>query len=74
MLDFRFKSLCFISFYVICEGVAIVEEYDNRSLYLRFIKCHDHLHLVLESKVDCANPTVGENDSLNLFEQTINTN
>jgi hypothetical protein len=58
MLDLRFKSLCFMSFYIICEGVAIVEEYDNKFLYPRFIKCHDHLHLVSESKVDYANPTV----------------
>jgi hypothetical protein len=67
MLDLRFKSLCFILFYIVCEGVAIVEEYDNRSLYPRFIKCHDHLHLLLESKVDCANPTIGENYSLDFF-------
>jgi len=74
MLNLRFKSLCFISSYIVYEGVAIVEKYDNRSLHPMFIKCHDHLHLVLKSKVDCANPTIEENHSLDILKQTTNTN
>jgi hypothetical protein len=74
MLNLRFKSLCFISSYIVYEGVAIVEKYDNRSLHPMFIKCHDHLHLVLKSKVDCANPTIEKIHSLDILKQTTNTN
>jgi hypothetical protein len=74
MLNLKFKNLCFISSYIVSEGVAVVEKYDNRSLYPMFIKCHHHLHLVLKSKVDCANPTIEENHSLDIFKQTTNTN
>ncbi len=45
MLDPRFKSLHIISSFVEKEqGVALVEEYDRKSLYLMLVKCHEHLH------------------------------
>ncbi len=40
MLDRKFEILCLLSFFIGHEkDVAIVEEYDNISLYLMFIKC-----------------------------------
>jgi hypothetical protein len=45
MLDPRFKSLCIVSSFVgRDQGVALVEEYDRKSLYPMFVKCHEHLH------------------------------
>jgi len=40
-------------FYNSCEGIVIIEEYDKKSLYPMFIKCHNHLHHVLEYEVGC---------------------
>ncbi len=60
MLEHRFKSFCLISSYISCEGVTNVEEYDNKSLYPMIVKCHNHLHLVLKSKVGCEDPMVEE--------------
>ncbi len=40
MLDPKVEILCLISFFISHEkGVTIVEEHDNISLYLVFIKC-----------------------------------
>jgi hypothetical protein len=51
MLDLRFENLHLISFFIGHEqGVAIVEEYDERSLYLMFLKCYHHLQLVVGSE------------------------
>jgi hypothetical protein len=40
------------------KGVDIVEKHDKKSLYPMLIKCHNHLHLLLESKGDCVDPMV----------------
>jgi hypothetical protein len=43
MLDLRFKSLCIVSSFVGREqNVALVEEYDGKSLYPMLVKCHEH--------------------------------
>jgi hypothetical protein len=43
MLDPRFKSLRIVSSFVGREqGVVLVEEYDRKSLYPIFVKCHEH--------------------------------
>jgi len=43
MLDPRFKSLRILSSFVGREqGVVLVEEYDRKSLYPIFVKCHEH--------------------------------
>jgi len=73
MLNFRFKSLCFISSYINYDGVTIVQEYDKKCFYTILIKCHNHLHHVLEFEVGYANPTVEKNCGLDIFEQTNNT-
>jgi hypothetical protein len=45
MLNPRYKSLHMVFSFVGKEqGVALVEEYDRKSLYLIFVKCHKHLH------------------------------
>jgi hypothetical protein len=51
MLNFRFKSLCFILSYINYDGVTIVQEYDKKCFYTILIKCHNHLHHVLEFEV-----------------------
>jgi hypothetical protein len=69
MLDLRFESTHLVLFYIIYEEVvAIVKEYDKRSLYPMLIKCYNHLHHVLESKVGCVCPFVEENCNLSIFE------
>jgi hypothetical protein len=54
--------------------VVIVEGYVKRFLHSMLIKCHNHLHLVLECEVGCAYPTVEEDCNLDIFEQIIITN
>jgi hypothetical protein len=45
MLDLRHKSICIISSFVGKDkGVALVKEYDRKSLYPMLVKCHEHLH------------------------------
>jgi hypothetical protein len=45
MFDLRYKSLRIVSSFVgKKEGVALVEEYDRKSLYPMLVKCHEHLH------------------------------
>jgi hypothetical protein len=45
MLDPRFKSFHIISSFVGKEqGVALVKEYDRKSLYPMLVKCYEHLH------------------------------
>jgi hypothetical protein len=58
MLDPRIKNFYPISFYIGYEGVAIVEEYDKRSLYPMLIKCHNDLHIMLKFEVSWANLTI----------------
>jgi hypothetical protein len=56
MLDLKLKSLYFILSYIGHEGVAIIEEYNKKSLYPMFIKCHNHLHSMLKFEVNCVDP------------------
>ncbi len=74
MLDPRFKSLCLVfSFIGREQGVAIVEEYDNKSLYTMLLKCHHHLHPLVESENVFVNIGVDEDCGLDIFEQIANT-
>ncbi len=50
------------------EGVAIVEEYDNKFLYPMLLECYHHLHPLTESKSVFANISVDEDYSLDTFE------
>jgi len=52
-----------------CEqGKAIVEEYDKKSLFLMFLKCYYHLHLLVETKRGFVEQRVEEEKSLDIFE------
>ncbi len=74
MLDSRFKNVCFVfSFIGREQGVAIVEEYDSKSLYPMLLKCHHHLHPLAKSESDFANINVDEDSNLDTFEQIANT-
>jgi hypothetical protein len=47
MLNLRFKSFHLISSFIgYGKSVSIVEEYNKQSLYLMFLKCYHHLHLM----------------------------
>jgi len=59
MLDPRYKSLHItFSFVGREQGVALVEEYDRKSLYPILVKCHEHLHLLMKSKTYSANHNI----------------
>jgi len=56
MLDPKFDILCIISSFVGKEqGVALVEEYDRKTLYPMLVKCHEDLHLLVRLDRNCAN-------------------
>jgi hypothetical protein len=70
MLNPGFESLCLLILSCIGhESVLIVKEYDKRSLYPMFIKCHNHFNHVLITKVGWANQIVEENYNLDIFQQ-----
>jgi hypothetical protein len=74
MLDPRFKSFHFVSSFIRREqGVAIVEEYDSKSLYLMLLKCHHHLHPSAKFESALTNINVDEDYNLDTFEQIANT-
>jgi hypothetical protein len=51
MLNPRFKNLHIVSSFVGREqGVALVEEYDRKSLYPMLIKCYEHMHPLVKVK------------------------
>jgi hypothetical protein len=51
VLDLKFKFFDVISSFIGREqGVALVEEYDKKSLYLMLVKCHEHLYPLVNSK------------------------
>ncbi len=61
MLDPRFKSLCVISSFVGREkGVALVGEYDRKSLYSMLVKCHKHFHLLVRLDRNCVDQNIFE--------------
>jgi hypothetical protein len=51
MLDPRFETFNFVFLFIGHEqGKAIVEEYDKKSLFPMLLKCHYHLHPLVESE------------------------
>jgi hypothetical protein len=63
MLDPKYKNLCIISSFVRMERcVALVEEYDRKSLYPMLVKCHEHLHLLVRSKRNSADHNIFDED------------
>ncbi len=67
LIDLRLKNFHLMSSYIGCEGVVIVEEYDKKSLYPMFTKCHNHLHHVLEYEVGCVDLVIENNYNLDIF-------
>jgi hypothetical protein len=72
MLNPRFKSLHFVSFFIGCEEVNIVKEYDRLSLYPMLLKCYYYLHPMAKSEVECANHTKDAKFDLDILKQTPN--
>jgi hypothetical protein len=61
MLDPRLKSLRIISSFVGREqSVALVEEYDKKSLYPLLVKCHEHFHCLVRLDRNCVNQDIFE--------------
>ncbi len=56
MLDPRYDSLHMISSFVGREqGVALVEKYDRKPLYVMSVKCHEHLYPLVRSEMNFSN-------------------
>ncbi len=74
MLNPRFKSFHLVSSFTGKEqGVVIIEEYDKKSLYPMLLKCHHHLHPLVETKSSFVSIGVVEDSNLDIyFEQTSN--
>jgi hypothetical protein len=47
--------------------VAIVEEYDRNFLFVMFVKCYFHLHLLLQFASGCAHIRNDKDCNLNIF-------
>jgi hypothetical protein len=59
MPDPRYKNLCIVSSFVEREqGVALVEEYDRKSLYPMLVKYHEHLQFLVRSKMNFTNENI----------------
>jgi len=68
MLDLIFKSFHLVSSFVGREeGVSIVNEYDRRTLYFMFLKCHHHLHPMTKS-IGYVNQAGDEDSSFNIIQ------
>jgi hypothetical protein len=66
MFDLGSKNFCQMFSFIGCEqGVTIVEEYDRKSLFPMFLKCHHHVHPMVEFKSYFANQGNDEDSSLN---------
>jgi hypothetical protein len=56
MLDPRYENLCLVFSFVEKEqGVALVEEYDRKSLYTMLVICHERFHPLVKSERNFAN-------------------
>jgi hypothetical protein len=74
MLGPKLKNFCLVfSFIGREQGVAIVKEYDKKSLYPMLLKCHHHLNLLVEIESSFANIGGDEDYSLDIFEQIVDT-
>jgi hypothetical protein len=53
--------------------MAIVEEYDRKSLFLMLLKFHQHLHPLFKIEI-FFDYKIGKDNSLDIFEMVANTN
>jgi hypothetical protein len=56
------------------QGDAIVERYDQKKLFLMFLKCYYHLHPLIEFEWGVVNQRIKKDKSLDIFEMIVNTN
>jgi len=54
------------------QGKTIVEKYDNKHLFPMFIKCHSHLHPLVEFERGIVDQGVEEDRNLDIFKITNN--
>ncbi len=75
MLDPRFKSFHFVfSLKFGREQKKIIsEEYDAKSLFAMFFKCHHHLHPLANSNRTIVDERVEEDYNLDIFKMTTST-
>ncbi len=50
------------------QGNAIVEKYDKKYLLPMFLKCHYHLHLLVEFEKDVVDQRVEKDNNLDFIE------
>jgi hypothetical protein len=74
MLDLWFKTFYLVSTLIGCEqGKAIVEEYDQKSLFPMFSKCCYHLDPLVEFEKGVVDQRIEKDRSLDIFEMTTYT-
>ncbi len=54
------------------QGKAIVEKYDRKYLLLMFLKCHYHLHPLVEFEKDVVDQRVEKDNNLDFIEMDAN--
>jgi hypothetical protein len=42
------------------QGVALVEEYNKKTLYPMLVKCHEHLHPLIKLDKNCVDQNIFE--------------
>jgi hypothetical protein len=61
MLDPRYKGFHIVfSFIGHGQGLEIVKEYDQITLFPMFGRCHYHLHLLFQTKIDVVDRRIDE--------------
>jgi len=55
------------------QGNSIIEEYDNFFWFPMLLKCHYHMHLLVESERGVVDQRVEKNNNLDIFEMIVNT-
>jgi hypothetical protein len=73
LLDPRFKKFKLISFIGREQVVSIMEEYDQQSSFLMFLKCY-HIFQPMVEFEHVANMQTHEKNSLDIFEMSTRTN
>jgi hypothetical protein len=75
MLDPSRLKLFVLCFHLlVVSKKAVVEEYDRRSLFPMLFECHYHLHPFAKSKKGVIDQRVEEDNRLDMFKMTANTN
>jgi hypothetical protein len=57
-----------VSFFIGCEGVVIVEQFDTMLLYPMFMNCYYHLHPSIEFDNDFVDQRVDDDNNLDIFQ------